>query len=409
MQQNGERSGNLEVEKKERPASGIRDNKAQIVIQEKTGRVPLTIPISSPHKPVVPAEMLKKWQKLLDLVTVAMDVPAGCINYLEPDCLRPILCSSSYENPFTIEHRFPLGSGTCSETVLGLRDELYIPEIRDESILNDCEFAGTEMVSYLGLPILWSDGELFGTITVLDSTLHRHPQINRTLFSFCRDVIESDLNDLMRSADLKTLQRKTELHCAEGNHRIMNQLNMLISLVNLTAARNKDNRELQDVLADLSSSIRAVALVHDKMQEDGSCGGMYLNRYLHSLVTTILQGFSGLTVSYTCDIDEIALSAANLVCCGQIVSEMITNALKYAFNGNMKEPPHITIAAHNVGTDKVTIFFKDNGRGFPEGFDPHAANSRGMKLIHALCGQLDGELHINNDEGVGYLITFPLE
>ncbi|MBN2416230.1 GAF domain-containing protein [bacterium] len=392
----------------ERRSTRTGQHAVRILMNEPAGPVPLTVRISAPDKPVVPSDTLRKWQKLIDLVTVAIDVPAGLVTRLEPDCLRPLLCSRSAENPFTIDDRFPLESGNCCETVLGLRDELYIPEIREDSVWNGCGLNGMRIVSYLGLPIMWNDGELFGTICALDRKPHRHPQIDRSLLSLCRDVIESDLKDLLRCAELKRLEEKADLHCTESNHRIMNQLNMLVSLINLTAARKKDNGELQEVLADLSSSIRAVALIHERMQDSESCGVMYLNRYLRSLVTTILQAFSRSTISYTCDVDEIPMSAGSLVYCGQIISEMITNSLKYGFDGNMKDPPHITIAAHNVGTDKVTVFYKDNGKGFPEGFDPHTSGSRGMKLIHLLCSQLDGELHINSDEGVGYLITFPL-
>jgi PAS domain S-box-containing protein len=54
------------------------------------------------------------------------------------------------------------------------------------------------MVSYLGLPVVWPDGRMFGTICVLDDKTNRYSDVYQELLAHCRDVLEGDLQTLAR-------------------------------------------------------------------------------------------------------------------------------------------------------------------------------------------------------------------
>ena len=60
------------------------------------------------------------------------------------------------------------------------------------------------MISYLGFPISWPDGEIFGTICVLDKKRNEYSELYRKLLLQWRDVLQADLRSLA------TLHRELE-------------------------------------------------------------------------------------------------------------------------------------------------------------------------------------------------------
>ena len=56
--------------------------------------------------------------------------------------------------------------------------------------------------------------------------------------------------------------------------------------------------------------------------------------------------------------------------------------------------------------DQYTLSIRDNGIGWPPGFDPHATNSLGMSLMKGLSKQLNGNLRIENGTGLGITLNF---
>jgi len=91
---------------------------------------------------------------------------------------------------------------------------------------------------------------------------------------------------------------------------------------------------------------------------------------------------------------------------GLMVNELITNAIKYAVP--YAEKGEIQINMGRVG-DQIILCVSDNGPGLPDGFDPYAANSLGLKLIRMIAEQIGGAITIDSFKGKGtsVTITFP--
>jgi PAS domain-containing protein len=66
------------------------------------------------------------------------------------------------------------------------------------------------MVSYLGFPISWPDGEIFGTICVLDNKRNEYSELYRKLLRQSRDVLQADLRSLLAS-QRELEQRETKI------------------------------------------------------------------------------------------------------------------------------------------------------------------------------------------------------
>jgi two-component sensor histidine kinase len=95
--------------------------------------------------------------------------------------------------------------------------------------------------------------------------------------------------------------------------------------------------------------------------------------------------------------------------CALIINELITNAYKYAFEG--QENGVIDIKFHKEASGHYKLSVADNGVGLPEGFtlSDSSQHSLGLSLVKTLTQQLKGELELNNDNGGQFVITFPAE
>jgi two-component sensor histidine kinase len=89
--------------------------------------------------------------------------------------------------------------------------------------------------------------------------------------------------------------------------------------------------------------------------------------------------------------------------CGLIISELVSNSLKYAFpNG---QPGELLVSLRSKDNCyKLTV--RDNGIGLSEELELGNAKTLGLKLVQILTGQIDGEITINRKPGTEFIITF---
>lgn len=145
----------------------------------------------------IPPAILQKWLKITDLLAEIVQVPAALIMKIESPEIIVFVSSESKDNPYERSERACLNTGLYCETVMRTRQPLLVPDA-----LNDEQWKANPdikrgMISYLGFPISWPDGDIFGTICVLDDKKNSYRDIHHALLSQFRDVIETDLKSLV--------------------------------------------------------------------------------------------------------------------------------------------------------------------------------------------------------------------
>jgi PAS domain S-box-containing protein len=149
----------------------------------------------------IPSDVLRNWQRIVDLLANIMRVPSAVVTKLEPPsdaCYRTIVSSNSTGNPFPVDESFSMDIGTFCETVIKNREPLLVANALEDDQWKRAPEIGVGMVSYLGFPVLWPDGRMFGTICVLDDKTNRYSDVYQELLSHCRDVLQGDLQTLAR-------------------------------------------------------------------------------------------------------------------------------------------------------------------------------------------------------------------
>ncbi|WP_434033064.1 GAF domain-containing sensor histidine kinase [Cupriavidus sp. a3] len=149
-----------------------------------------------PHSIRVPPETVKKWQEIVDLLAEIMHVPSALIMQVGPSDIEVFVSSESEGNPYEASETAALNTGLYCETVMKTRQPLLVPDaLQDEAWKSNPDIK-LGMISYLGVPISWPDGEIFGTICVLDKKRNDYSGLFLRLLLLCRDVLQADLSAL---------------------------------------------------------------------------------------------------------------------------------------------------------------------------------------------------------------------
>ena len=141
----------------------------------------------------VPSEIVAKWQQIVNLLAEIIQVPAALVMQAEPPNIKVFVSSESARNPYRQGDLASINTGLYCETVMKTRQPLSIPDaLADEEWQSNPDIE-LGMISYLGFPIAWPNGEIFGTICVLDEKKKDHDKLHIKLLSQFRDVVQEDL------------------------------------------------------------------------------------------------------------------------------------------------------------------------------------------------------------------------
>jgi PAS domain S-box-containing protein len=165
----------------------------------------------------VPSQTIQKWQDIIDLVAELLHVPSALVMKVEPPNIKVFVSSESEGNPYEKDEIASLNTGLYCETVMKTRQLLLVP---DALVDQDWKFnpdIKLGMISYLGFPVAWPNGDIFGTICVLDSKRNEYGELYRRFLIQCRDVLQADLTSLQAKNELerKVLERTAELRRSE--------------------------------------------------------------------------------------------------------------------------------------------------------------------------------------------------
>jgi signal transduction histidine kinase len=152
--------------------------------------------------PEIPADLLSKWQIIVEAMAEVISVPAGLIMRLRGDVIEVCVSSQTVGNVYSVgeaEHFF--GSGLYCERVISSDQRLLVPDALADPVWRNNPDVPRGMIAYLGFPICWPDQSPFGTICVLDTKANVFSRLYERLIAQFRDVIEHHLKLLSESGD----------------------------------------------------------------------------------------------------------------------------------------------------------------------------------------------------------------
>lgn len=198
--------------------------------------------------------------------------------------------------------------------------------------------------------------------------------------------------------------REKETLLKEIHHRVKNNLQIIVSLLDMQAERLALGAA-RNALLDSQHRVRSMALIHERLYRNDDLGGVDFGEYLQSLVRVLYRSYQvdGCQVKLELDLDSIRLNIDTAVPCGLLINEMVTNAFKHAFHG--RKEGQLRVSLKEVGGE-VLLTVADDGPGIPAGFDWKKSDSLGAMLIHTLSRQIKAAMTIFGPPGTVYTLKF---
>lgn len=225
---------------------------------------------------------------------------------------------------------------------------------------------------------------------------------NHTLTSEVKSQTKSILEGQEK---LKRSLQEKDILFEELQHRVKNNLAQVHGLLELQEAMS-DNEESSEILKVSKSRIKTMSLAHEALYNSNDFSEISLREYLEKISTITHKSFKSgnKDIKLRYDVDDIHLDMSKAIPLGLMVSEILINAHKHAFN--LRKDGAIDIKC-NRKVDSLIMKVSDNGSGIPEDFDIKQSNSLGMIIVHNFTEQMNADLHIDSDS-TGSRFTFKI-
>ncbi len=216
--------------------------------------------------------------------------------------------------------------------------------------------------------------------------------------------VEAEEEIKIKNIELEKAVKEKTVLLKEVHHRVKNNMAIISSLLSLQANEIED-KQMLDILQSSQSRIQSMALVHEHIYKNETLSEVNVEKYITELVEYIISIYtvSSSQVSLNIDVAEINFELNTLIPLGMLINEMVSNSLKYAFDG--AEVLKLTIILKTVD-NTYYLNISDNGPGFDFKKGSVKEGSIGLMLIKSLVEQLEGRLKVNSEGRTSYEIYF---
>jgi two-component sensor histidine kinase len=297
----------------------------------------------------------------------------------------------------------PLDSSICAHAIL--QPDLFV--VPDTTL--DSRFADNPLVTgdphlrfYAGALLETPDGLPLGTVCVLD---YKPRELNETQKAFLRLMA----NQVMKLLELRRISaaehaarveaedlvNEKETMMREGDHRLMNSLQLVQSILALQS-RNAASEETRAQLDMASNRVLAIATVHKQLHLTGSHEEIQIDTFLLRLCESLKHTAPAQITAINVDAENTRVPSDVASGLGLLVAELATNSFKYAYAPGQPGPVNVSFKTNAGGWALVV---SDQGRGLPAGFDIDQSKGFGMQVVKAFVRRLDATMTISSRPG----------
>lgn len=219
--------------------------------------------------------------------------------------------------------------------------------------------------------------------------------------------LKKENKERLKTEDFIKIQLKEkEILLKEIHHRVKNNMQVIISLLNLQATSINDTQMLE-LYRESQSRIKSMALIHEKLYQSKDLTHIDFPEYIGSLSDYLAQTYltNSCSVEISTKAQSIALEYDIVITLGLIINELVSNSLKYAFTD--KDHGRIEISLKKISDKILQLCIADDGKGFPHDLDFRNVKSLGLQLVCSLTEQISGEISMSNKIGTKFCILFP--
>jgi PAS domain S-box-containing protein len=253
-----------------------------------------------------------------------------------------------------------------------------------------------EEIKYLTAPHKIANGDV-KTVELFSSPIKFKEGV--LLFSIINDITKR----IEAEERTKSSLEEKELLLKEIHHRVKNNLQIISSLLDLQEDYVKEDPTAVNVLKESQNRVLSMAMIHEMLYQSKDLNSINLSDYIRNLISNLFDSYGKKAMNLVTNLDKICLNIETAVPLGLIISELVSNSLKYAYKDD--EEGIIRVELHPQ-EEKYKLIIEDYGKGIPPNIDFDHNSTLGLRLVKSLVNQLDGTIDLNRAKGSDYTIIF---
>jgi two-component sensor histidine kinase len=221
-----------------------------------------------------------------------------------------------------------------------------------------------------------------------------------------RAIRESDTARARIEAErnLKASLREKELLLQEVHHRVKNNLQVIISLLNMQS-RVVNDPLLTAALQESQKRVWSMAMIHEMLYSSSSPENVDFAAYAQVLATEVSSsyGIDPARIRLALDLEPLSFEMDCAIPCGLILNELLSNAFKHAFPNGRTGEVRVSLQRRER---YIRLAVEDTGIGLPRDRVPAKGKSLGLSIIDILTQQLGGSMEFTSNQGSHFVLTF---
>lgn len=269
-------------------------------------------------------------------------------------------------------------------------------------IVLDHYLKGTTGLSFLqvmrergiDIPVIYVTGSSEATVAVEALKAGAEDYVIKTVGEDFWALLKSAVRQALTAAELRAAKRKAdqeiieakeraEILLAEVNHRVANSLALVAALIRMQASSSEE-AAVKVALSETQARITAIAGMHRSLYTSDDVRIVEMSRYLSTLVTEIAETIekAGNPVRIVTNLATLDLPSDRAVSAGMILTELLTNAIKYAYPAG--EGGEIRVSLDILGENKALLVVEDDGTGFDAKAKP-TGTGLGTRIVASMA------------------------
>lgn len=224
----------------------------------------------------------------------------------------------------------------------------------------------------------------------------------RALVNFGSGVFVVILAEIFRSSMRRVLVDRDML-LRELEHRVKNNFASVASILRLQMRQHAEDPIVRSALQTALGRVDSYAIVNGLLYRDEHYTGIVdMSSYLEELCRSFEKSVShAKPVSIVRRIEKVSMPRDQAIAVGLLVNEVVTNALKHAFEEGIMGEVVVELSSGDNGSKLIV---SDNGRGIIEKPD---TNTLGMRIVASLTQQAHAKMDLSSSEnGTQFTFTF---
>jgi two-component sensor histidine kinase len=256
------------------------------------------------------------------------------------------------------------------------------------------DFLRTLKARHLYVPVVYVTGSSEATIAVEALKAGAADYVIKTVGDDFWPLLINSVGQALENAELRAAQERAEqeiragkeraeILLAEVNHRVANSLALVAALIRLQVS-SQENDAVKSALAETQARISAIASMHRSLYTSDDVRRVEMDRYITTLASELDESMATdrQKSNIICRLEPIQIASDRAVSIGMIVTELLTNAIKYAYPD--RGVGEIRVELRKTSDDEAILVVEDDGAGFdPKG--PIQGTGLGSRIVASMA------------------------